>query len=76
MRQNDVFNHLVTELNKLKEGMVLFNKRMQNTIDLIKAEIGPERWDISFRIAAFLAIKDVMTPSNQTEVGGKEIEFE
>ncbi len=76
MKPNDAFRRIIVEINDLKESMRMFQKRKQHILDTIRVEIGPDQWDVAFRIAAFLALKEVVLVQDDNEIGGKEIEFE
>lgn len=49
---------LVNELRVINRDFRQARKRANHAIEKLRVEIGPERWNQSYRIATFLAIKD------------------
>lgn len=76
MQPTDAFQRLVQELTGLRREMELFQKRVSHKIDEIKVEVGPEAWDNTFRLACYLAIRDVLYKESPMDFGGDDIEFD
>ena len=76
MQPIDAFHRLTNELVQLREQMELFQRQAAHRVEALKVEIGPEKWDKAYRIAAYLAIRGVIRNDKPTEFGDDKFEFE
>jgi hypothetical protein len=75
MQPTDAFQRLTEELTELRRGMELFQKRAMHKIDAIRIEVGPEEWNTAYRIASYLAIRNVLRQESSFDFGDN-IEFD
>ena len=71
MKHKEAFTRLTTTFAETHRKMQLIEKEFENTVDALRIEIGDEEWDVHFKAAVFLAMKDA-----EARVRGDTLIFE
>jgi hypothetical protein len=58
MKHKEAFTRLTTTFADTHRKMQLVEKEFENVVDALRIEIGDEHWDVHFKAAVFLAMKD------------------
>jgi len=74
MNPDELTKRLTIKLSELRLNIESVHKKIQHEIILLRAEIGPDNWDASYRIATYLALKNVM--DNVEREDENDFEFE
>jgi len=72
MSPDEFMKQLAVKLNELRENVESVHKKIQHEIAQLKVMIGPDEWNESYRIAAYLALKNVIDETEEDN----EFDFE